>query len=128
MRVLVLCDESVPVGRVRVMDEYDGKNLIQIFILFNPRDFDESALDEVSDAFTIQAQKWMERGGRPNPGGPYQVVVERRGDLPDAQIVVDETEVGRTLYVIDEEVITEAGARALERMLQGRALTWGHLD
>ncbi|MCH0538367.1 hypothetical protein I3F58_02075 [Streptomyces sp. MUM 203J] len=123
-----MCDSSVPAGRVRVTDEYDGQKLIRIFILFSPADVDESALDEVSDAFTIQAQKWLERGGRPNSGGPYRVLVERRSDLPDAQIVVDETEVGRTLYLIDEDVMTEAGARALERMLRGRALTWGHLD
>lgn len=128
MRVRVMCDSRVPVGCVAIEDLYDGTQLLEITQRFNPLDLNEDHAEEISEAFTVQAQRWAERGGQAAEPGeePYRITVELKAGLPGGLKILIESEATYTLYLIDPEVMSERGAAALERMLYGRAQTWVH--
>ncbi|MFP3990694.1 hypothetical protein U9R90_25155 [Streptomyces sp. E11-3] len=110
-----------------IEDMYNGDDLFQIRITFNPKDLKKSWVKNLSQAFTAEALRWAERRTGQTVGGPPTTVrVRREKSLPNGLCVYIEDGVDLVVYVFDEDLISEAGAHALQRMLTSRALTWSH--
>lgn len=128
MRVRVLRVRSVPAGVVTIEDVYDSDEIVEIVFRFNRRDIRRHCARKFAGMLTVQAKAWAERAMVPNvEWHPVEVRVERDENLPYGVEVFISDDPGQAIYLFAPKAITEAGARAFLRLMQGRAQTWSRV-
>jgi hypothetical protein len=103
--------------------------LAEIAVTFNPEDMPAGTADDVSVAFTIEAQRWSKaNSGRLATLPPPKIRVLRVSDLPPGTRVLIEDDLDNVVVLFDEYAITAAGAQAWEEFLIWRSETWRRRD
>lgn len=137
MRVVVNRSEKVPPGKlefrdVRKRDPKTGElKVVKIILDFHDRDITPGYEKDMSEAFTIEAQKWAETEDPSQAAASSKAPLIHVARVPAlhrgvAVLVQDELDFVNCLFL--KSGITEAGARAYRDFLKRRAKSWRRTD
>ncbi|MFJ4009402.1 hypothetical protein [Streptomyces sp. NPDC090026] len=137
MRVVVNRSQKVPSGKltfrdVRERDPETGElKVVKIILDFHDKDITPGYESDMSEAFTIEAQRWAEaEHPRQAAASSYAPVirVERLPSLLGGTKVSIEDDLDHVDCLFLKAGITEAGARAYRDFLKHRAKSWRRTD
>jgi hypothetical protein len=120
---------DIPDGEPKVwfVDQLNGAD-DRIGLFFADPEFREEGLSALEHVLTIQAQGWAECAQGAGNARPPVIKVLRVKVKPGAPGIDVWDADGTLVYRIDENWITDAGARGFEEALRERARHWHRLD
>lgn len=135
---MVMRSRAVPAGTLDFEDIYEedpetgARTVVEIHILFHDNDVTPGYEDDMSAAFTIEAQRWAEAESPSLSAAasatPPTIRVRRVPDLPAGLSVFIQDDLDFVNVLFLEAGITEGAALAYQEFLEARATSWRRND